>query len=75
MSDDLTAPGSPATKTRLLDRALSNWKTTVAGTCSFLGGAIGVFTSIYYPASAAPKWVLLISGLAGYITTLLAKDK
>lgn len=69
-----TQQTNPITKTKLLDRILNNWKTTVAGTCSFTAGAVGIITQICYPHNDAPKYVLVTAGLAGYITTLLAKD-
>jgi hypothetical protein len=59
----------------IIDRALANWKTTLAGTLSAAAGVIGLYRSIYYPMNNAPKWILLASGVAGYITNLLAKDK
>lgn len=71
----MTEQTSPITKTKLLDRLLNNWKTTVAGTLSAVAGLIGLYKSVYYPMNNAPKWIILASGVAGYITNLLAKDK
>lgn len=60
---------------QLLVRALQNPRTTIAGLVSFVSGCVGVVTGVYFPGSTAPKMLIAASGLAGFITTTLAKDK
>lgn len=60
---------------QLLVRAIQNPRTTIAGLTAFLSGCVGIVTGVYYPGSTGPKLLVAASGLAGFITTTLAKDK
>lgn len=47
----------------------------IAGWDMFLSYRIvGVVTQVYYPQNNSPKLILLVAGIAGYVTSLLAKD-
>lgn len=59
----------------LFERVITNWRTSLSGTISFVGGAAGIITVIYFPGADAPKALLLVSALSAYTTNLLAKDK
>jgi hypothetical protein len=59
----------------LMVRVVANWRTTAAGTASFIVGTASIVAAIYYPANNSPKALLLVSALAAFITNLLAKDK